>query len=463
MAALRGPRASAVPSYIFGALGGLLFGYDLGVVAGALLYIKPEFHLGPVEVGFVTSSLLLGAMIGALGSGALSQAYGRRRLVMVAGAVFAAGALVAALAPELWTLLAGRLVMGLAIGALSVSVPIYLSEITPPATRGALSGLNQLMISTGILVAYLVDLGLSSAHAWRPMFGLAVVPAAALLAGLVFQPESPRWLVRQGRIDEARAVLMRNRSEAEAGADIAEITRAAGQGDRRAELAELWHRRDLRRILLTGVALAFFQQIIGVNTIIYYAPTILTRLGYRSSAAILANAGLGGLTVLVTIIMLLFVVDRVGRRRPLVLGALGMAACMVLLGLTFLTAGFSHGGPAGWLAIIGLAGFKVCYSLSWGGMVWVMLGEMFPLRVRAAAMGIATFANWLGNLLVAQFFPQLLGAGTGTVFFIFAGVAVLACGFAVRWIPETRARTLEQIEGDLSLNERKMEVGAHGV
>jgi len=463
MAAVRPQRASAVPSYIFGALGGLLFGYDLGVVAGALLYIKPEFHLDSVEVGFVTSSLLLGAMIGALGTGTLSEKYGRRRLLLAAGVLFAAGALVAAFAPQLWPLLAGRLIMGLAIGALSVSVPIYLSEITPPATRGALSGLNQLMISSGILVAYLVDLGLSSAHAWRWMFGLAVVPAAALLAGLIFQPESPRWLIRQGRIDEARAVLTRNRSADEAEADIAEITSAADRGDRRAELAELLHNPGLRRILIIGAALAFFQQIIGVNTIIYYAPTILTKLGYQSSAAIVANAGLGGLTVLVTIIMLLFVVDRVGRRMPLVLGAIGMTACMVLLGLTFLTAGFSHGGPGGWLAIVGLAGFKVCYSLSWGGMVWIMLGEMFPLRVRAAAMGIATFVNWFGNLLVAQFFPQLLGAGTGTVFFIFAGIAVLASVFAVRWIPETRARTLEQIEGDLALGTKKMEVGARGV
>lgn len=203
-------------------------------------------------------------------------------------------------------------------------------------------------------------------------------------------------------------------------------------------------------MLLIGVGLAFLQQIIGINTIIYYAPTILTKLGYKNSAAILANAGLGGLTVVVTIVMLLFVVDRIGRRRPLILGALGMAACMVLPGLTFLTAGFSRGGAAGWLAIAGLAGFKTCYSLSWGGMVWIMLGEMFPLRVRAPAMAIATFANWTGNLLVGQFFPQLLGAGTGTVFFIFAGVAVLACWFAARWIPETRARTLEQIEGALA-------------
>jgi sugar porter (SP) family MFS transporter len=445
----RQQQTSAVPSYVFGALGGLLFGYDLGVVAGALLYIKPEFGLTSAGEGFVTSSLLLGAMIGALGCGALSDRFGRRRVVMGAGVLFGVGALVAALAPVLAVLLTGRLVMGLAVGALSVSVPIYLSEITPPAKRGGLSGLNQFMISTGILVAYLVDLALGPAHAWRWMFGLALVPAVALLAGLAFQPDSPRWLVQQGRTDEARAVLARNRTEAEAEADIAEITSAARRGGRRAELTNLVRTPALRRILLIGVGLAFFQQIIGVNTIIYYAPTILTKLGYKSSAAILANAGLGGLTVVVTAIMLLFVVDRVGRRRPLVLGALGMMVFMIVLGLTFFLAGFHSGGPGGWVAIAGLAGFKVCFSLSWGGMVWIMLGEMFPLRVRVPAMGIATFANWTGNLLVGQFFPQLLGAGTGTVFFIFAGVAVLACLFAIRWIPETRARTLEEIEGEL--------------
>jgi MFS family permease len=211
-------RTSAVPSYLFGALGGLLFGYDLGVVAGALLYIKPEFGLNAAGEGFVTSSLLLGAMIGALGCGALSDRFGRRRVVLGAGVLFGAGALVAALAPAFATLLAGRLVMGLAVGALSVSVPIYLSEITPPASRGGLSGLNQLMISTGILVAYLVDLALGPAHAWRWMF----------------------------------------------------------------ELATLLRTPALRRVLLTGVGLAFLQQIIGINTIIYYAPTILTKLGTRA-------------------------------------------------------------------------------------------------------------------------------------------------------------------------------------
>jgi sugar porter (SP) family MFS transporter len=436
-------------TYFFGALGGLLFGYDLGVVAGALLYIKPEFGLTSAGEGFVTSSLLLGAMIGALGCGAVSQKYGRRRVVMGSGVLFAAGALAASLASGLAVLLTGRLVMGLAVGALSVSVPIYLSEITPAASRGGLSGLNQLMISTGILVAYLVDLALGPGHAWWWMFGLALVPAAALLAGLWFQPESPRWLVRQGRLDEARAALARNREPGEVETDITEIRRVAAGVGRWGELAALWRTPALRRILLIGAGLAFLQQISGINTIIYYAPTILTKLGYKSVAAIAANAGLGALTVAVTVVMLVFVVDRIGRRRPLIVGALGMAACMRLLGLTFLTAGFSSG--AGWLAIAGLAGFKIFYSLSWGGMVWILLGEMFPLRVRGPVMGVATFANWTGNLLVGQFFPVLLGAGTGTVFFIFAGVAVVACLFAIRWIPETRGRSLEQIEQQLGL------------
>jgi len=371
-------------------------------------------------------------------------------VMMGSGVLFAAGALAASLAPGLAVLLTGRLVMGLAVGALSVSVPIYLSEITPAASRGGLSGLNQLMISTGILVAYLVDLALGPAHAWRWMFGLALVPAAALLAGLWFQPESPRWLVRQGRLEEARAALARNRDPGEVETDITEIGRVAAGSDRRGELAAIWRMPALRRILLIGVGLAFLQQISGINTIIYYAPTILTKLGYKSVAAIAANAGLGALTVAVTIVMLVYVVDRAGRRRPLIIGALGMAACMLLLGLTFLTAGFSSGG-AGWLAIAGLAGFKIFYSLSWGGMVWILLGEMFPLRVRGPVMGVATFANWTGNLLVGQFFPVLLGAGTGTVFFIFAGVAVVACLFATRWIPETRGKTLEQIEQQLGL------------
>ncbi|HJP74982.1 MAG TPA: sugar porter family MFS transporter [Pseudonocardiaceae bacterium] len=419
-------------TYVFGALGGLLFGYDLGVVAGALLLIKPEFGLSAIEVGIVTSSLLVGCMIGALGGGRLADAMGRRGLVVAAGAVFGAGCLIAAVAPNLAIIVTGRFVMGLAVGALSMTVPIYLSEIAPAGVRGALSGLNQLMISSGILVAYLVNLGLSGAGQWRYAFGLALVPAVALVIGVYFQPESPRWLMRRGRVEEARAVLARITDDVEG--EVARIGEVLARPSVRVLLGD----RRVRRVLLVGVGVAFLQQVIGINTIIYYAPTILTTLGFGKSAALLANAGLGALTVVVTVIMLL-VVDRIGRRRPLIYGAIAMAVAMAALGTAF----------SGWFAIVCLALFKISFSMSWGGMAWILLGEIFPLNVRGTAMSLATFANWAGNLFVGLFFPVLLGVGTGLVFYIFAVVGVISCVFAIRFVPETRGRSLEQIEQQL--------------
>jgi sugar porter (SP) family MFS transporter len=432
-------------TYVFGALGGLLFGYDLGVVAGALLLIKPEFGLNALEVGFVTSSLLVGCMIGALGCGRLADAVGRRGLVVVAGAVFGLGCLVAALAPNLAIIVSGRFVMGLAVGALSMTVPIYLSEIAPARVRGALSGLNQLMISSGILVAYLVNLALSEPGQWRYAFGLALVPTIALVIGVYFQPESPRWLMRRGEVDAARAVLARITDDVDG--EVGRI-QAVLDGPTRSSVGALLGDPRLRRVLLIGVGVAFLQQVIGINTIIYYAPTILTALGFGTSAALLANAGLGALTVVVTVIMLL-VVDRIGRRRPLIYGAIAMAIAMAALGTVFSVVGLKGGGAAGWLAILCLALFKISFSMSWGGMAWILLGEVFPLNVRGTAMSLATFANWAGNLFVGLFFPVLLGVGTGLVFYIFAGVGVISCLFALRFVPETRGRSLEQIEQQL--------------
>lgn len=422
-------------TYVFGALGGLLFGYDLGVVAGALLLIKPEFGLRAIEVGLVTSSLLVGCMIGALGGGRLADAMGRRGLVVAAGAVFGVGCLIAAVAPDLAIIVTGRFVMGLAVGALSMTVPIYLSEIAPARARGALSGLNQLMISSGILVAYLVNLGLSGAGQWRYAFGLALVPAVALVIGVYFQPESPRWLMRRGRVEQARAVLARITDDVEG--EVGRI-QAVLAGPARPSVRALLGDRRVRRVLLVGVGVAFLQQVIGINTIIYYAPTILTTLGFGKSAALLANAGLGALTVVVTVVMVL-VVDRIGRRRPLIYGAIAMAVAMAALGTAF----------SGWFAIVCLALFKISFSMSWGGMAWILLGEIFPLNVRGTAMSLATFANWAGNLFVGLFFPVLLGVGTGLVFYIFAVVGVISCLFAVRFVPETRGRSLEQIEEQL--------------
>ena len=438
-------RAVSRSTYFFGALGGLLFGYDLGVVAGALLFLGPEMGLTDLQKGMVTSSLLVGGMIGAVGCGRITDRYGRRFTVLLSAVLFAVGAIGAGLAPDVVTIIVFRVVMGLAVGAASVTVPVYLSEIAPAGSRGRLSGLNQLMISSGILLAYLVNLALSPLEAWRWMFVLAAVPSVLLFVGAYFQPESPRWLLRKGREDDARAVLARSRTPEELETELAEIRDVLAAERKRAGFGELFADKRMRNVLLLGIGIAFLQQIIGINTIIYYAPTILTDLGYGNIAAIAANAGLGVLTVIVTVIMLVYVVDRVGRRRPLILGAIGMCAAMTLLAVLFFAG--AKNGSAGWVAIIGLAAFKVCFSLSWGGMVWILLGEIFPLRVRGTAMGVATLFNWLGNFLVGLLFPVLLGATSGgTVFVVFAVLCAVACGFAYKWLPETKGRSLEQIE-----------------
>ncbi|MQA88200.1 MAG: sugar porter family MFS transporter [Streptosporangiales bacterium] len=435
-------------TYFFGSLGGLLLGYDLGVVAGALLFITPEFGLTPLQKGLVTSSLLVGGMIAALGCGRVTDRFGRRFVVLLAGLLFGIGAIGAGFAPNVATIIFFRFVMGLAVGAASVIVPVYLSEIAPPRSRGMLSGLNQLMISTGILVAYLVNLGLAPFGAWRWMFGLAAVPAILLVIGAYIQPESPRWLVKKGREAEAREVLSRSRDATELEAELAEIRQVVAAERSQIRIGELFGDVRLRRILLVGVGLAVFQQISGINTIIYYAPTILTSIGFGNSAAILANAGLGVLTVVVTILMITVVVDRVGRRRPLMLGALGLSFSMALLAVTFFSSGI-RGGAGGWIAIVGLSLFKISFSLSWGGIVWIMLGEIFPLRARGTAMGVATFGNWAANFLVAQFFPVLLGGGNGLVFTLFAVLCATAFVFAYFKVPETKGRSLEQIEEQL--------------
>lgn len=436
-------------TYFFGALGGLLFGYDLGTVAGALLFLTPDLGLTPTQKGLVTSSLIIGAMVGALGCGPVSDRLGRRMVVLMAAVLFAIGAVGAALAPTATVIILFRALMGLAVGTVSVMVPIYLSELAPADRRGRLSGLNQLMISCGILLAYLVNLAFAPLEAWRWMFGLAAVPAVLLLVGVYFQPESPRWLLKKGREDDARRVLSGSRDQRTVDAEVAEIKQINRQEGTQLRLRNALRTPRLRKILLIGLGLAVLQQIMGMNTIIYYAPTIFTDLGFGNASALAINTGLGVWSVLATIAMLLFVVDTIGRRKPLMIGALGQFACTLVLGIVFLFGG-AHGGAAGIAAIVVFVVFKAVYALSWGGIMWIMLGELFPLRVRGVAMGIATFGNWAGNFLVAQLFPVLDAAvGSAIVFFIFAAIAVGAFFFARHLLPETKHRSLEDIEKQL--------------
>ncbi len=430
-------------TYLVGALGGLLFGYDTGIIAGALLFIRQDFRLNPLEQGLVVSSLVFGALAGAVTAGYLSDRFGRRRLLLLAGAIYAGGAIGAALALSVTVLIAFRLLIGLAVGVSSVLVPLYLAEISPTALRGALTSLNQLMIAIGIFVSYMVTFLLSGSGDWRAMLGLAAVPAGFMLVGLWFQDESPRWLVARGRINEARAVLTRTHGADAVEREIAEIRRVSQTG-LRVGILELLRNRWLRRGMLLAVMLAVFQQLVGINTIVYYAPTILSAAGFGKSAAILNSVGLASLSIITTVIAA-SIVDRVGRR-PLMLGGLvGMVFSMALIGAVFFSSGLhtTHGKV---VAVTSLAVFKIAFSISWGPLVWVMLPEILPLHARGTAMGGAVFLNWATNFLVSLLFPVLLAAGAGTVFELFAGFGVIALVLTARWLPETTGRSLETIE-----------------
>jgi SP family sugar:H+ symporter-like MFS transporter len=435
--------------YFFGALGGLLFGYDTGVISGALLFIKEDFKVSPFLEGAIVAGLLLGAMIGAALAGPLSDRLGRRRLIIAAAVTFTVGALGAALSPGVWTLIAFRFVLGLAVGSAALVVPLYLSEIAPTQIRGAISSLNQLMIVVGILAAYLVNAALASSGEWRLMLGAAVVPSLILLLGMAFMPETPRFLVRSGEEEEARDVLEEVRADDGAEREISEIREVdqqQGEGGLR-ELTAPW----VRPALLVAIGLAVFQQLIGINTIIYYTPTTLTNVGYGNEGAIYANIAIGVLNVAMTVIAIR-VIDRVGRKPMLLGGLVGMVASLTILGLSLvlLAEPKAPGDPAAVITLLCLAGFIASFAATWGPVVWVMLPEILPLSVRGTAMGVAIFLHWGANFAVSQTFPVLLDAyGPGPVFLGYAVIGGIAFLFVKTLVTETKGRSLEQIESDL--------------
>jgi sugar porter (SP) family MFS transporter len=430
-------------TYLIGALGGLLFGYDTGIIAGAILFIRKDFRLDAIAQGLVVSSLVLGALTGAVTTGYLSDRFGRRRLLLLAGAVYGGGAIGAALAPSATVLIGFRLVLGLAVGVSSVLVPLYLAEMAPTRLRGALTSLNQLMIAIGIFISYLATFALSGSGDWRLMLGLATVPAALMLAGLWFQDESPRWLIAHGRTEEARAVLARTQDPDTVQRQIADIERAKELGSRLGILA-LLRSRGLRRAMLLAAMLAIFQQLLGINTIVYYAPTILSAAGFGDSAAILNSVGLASLSIIATVIAA-GIVDRVGRRPLLLGGLIGMMVSMAILGAIFFGSGF-HSVSGKVIAVTCLAAFKIAFSISWGPLVWVMLPELLPLHIRGTVMGGAVFLNWATNFLLSLLFPLVLAAGAGSAFELFAGFGLVAFVLTARWLPETTGRSLERIE-----------------
>lgn len=435
--------------YFFGALGGLLFGYDTGVISGAILFIRDTFHLSPLAQGWVVSSILVGAVVGSALSGPIADRIGRRRVVIGAAFIFCVGAVGSALSTTPAMLIVFRIVLGIAVGTSSTMVPMYLSEMAPTEIRGALSSLNQLMIVTGILFAYIVDYAFSSTGAWRWMLGLAVIPGAILFMGMLFLPESPRWLLKYGEEHLAREVLIRLRRGRDIETELAEIRRT-NELEARDWTSVFAH--WVRPALGIGIGLAVFQQFIGCNTVIYYAPTTFTDVGLGSSAAILGTVGIGSVQVLMTLVAVRLI-DRVGRKPLLAAGSLGMGTSLVLLGIIHMT--LRHSVAGGWITLIFLALYIFFFSISWGPVVWVMLSEIFPLGIRGAGMAVGAVFNWISNLLVSLTFPYLLKSiGLSWVFILYGILGVVSLIFVLRVIEETKGRSLEQIE--MALREKNV-------
>jgi SP family galactose:H+ symporter-like MFS transporter len=388
------------------ALGGLLFGFDTGVISGAILFIKEQFSLSTTMEEIVVSAVLIGAVTGAIIGGTLTDRFGRRRLIMLAGIIFTVSSIATALAQTVTVLITGRIVVGIAIGIASFISPLYIAELVPAKVRGALVAVNMLAITTGIVVAYVVDYALSGIQGWRYMFGVAVIPSIILAVAMWRLPDSPRWLISRSKVEQARQVLQRVRIVSDVSPEISEIQQSLAE-QKGSGVTELF-RPSLRMPLIVGVGLAIFQQITGINTVIYYAPTIFGFAGFETAgSAILAGAGLGILMLCIHVLAI-YLMDRVGRRPLLLIGVAGQIIGLVILGAAFQFQQLS--GLIGYLAIGSLAIYVASFAVGLGPVFWLMISEIYPLKARGAAMSVATAANWGMNLTVALTFLTLLGA-----------------------------------------------------
>jgi SP family galactose:H+ symporter-like MFS transporter len=427
----------------FAALGGLLFGYDTGVISGALIFIRTQFGLSTFQQELLVSIVLVGAAVGALTGGRLADVFGRRFMLMVTAVIFVTGALVCAAAPSLNILVVGRLIVGLGIGFATSTVPIYISEVSPPQTRGWQVSLFQLAITIGILAAYVVDYTFSGSASWRWMLGLAFVPGAILGLGMLRMPESPRWLAEHGQSNLARRILARIRGTEDIESEWLEIQKTLTETEERGRFSDLLS-PSLRTALLIGIGLAIFQQVTGINTVIYYAPLIVQSAGISTaSGAILATAGIGLVNVIMTIVAM-WLIDRVGRRPLLLIGIGGMILSLGVLGFVFR---MPTGGALAWLAVVTLMVYVASFAISLGPIFWLIISEIYPLRVRGIAEGTAAGVNWASNFVVSFTFLTLIEVlGPSMTFWVYALLAVASWLFAYYLVPETKGRTLEEIE-----------------
>ena len=430
---------------MIGALGGLLFGYDTAVISGAIGFLETKFSLDVNQKGFAVSSAIFGCILGVAVSGNLADKVGRKNSLLLTALLFLISAIASAIAYSYIFFVVARIIGGIGVGAASMLSPLYISEISPANKRGTLVTLYQLAIVLGINIVFFFNYKVSqySTEAWnvdfgwRYMVGSEVVPAMLFFIALLIVPESPRWLLKKGREEEALNVLTKVNTEEQAKKVLQDIDLALKK--EKGTFKELFE-PGLRMAMLIGIILALFSQITGINSIMYYAPEILKSAGFGVDSALMQTVIIGVVNTIFTFVAIKYI-DDLGRRTLLLWGASGMALCLFGIGLLYQLA-FTD-GP--WLLIL-ILGFVGCFAMSLGPIPWVIISEIFPTKMRGTAMSLAIVVLWVGVVIISQFTPVLLKMGESITFWIFMINAILFLIFTVRFIPETKGKTLEEIE-----------------
>ncbi|KAK9200994.1 hypothetical protein WN944_016195 [Citrus x changshan-huyou] len=440
---------------VIAGIGGLLFGYDTGVISGALLYIKDDFE-AVNQSSFlqetIVSMALVGAIVGAASGGWINDAYGRKKATLLADVVFTAGAIIMAAAPDPYVLILGRLLVGLGVGIASVTAPVYIAEASPSEVRGGLVSTNVLMITSGQFLSYLVNLAFTEVPGtWRWMLGVSAVPAIIQFVLMLFMPESPRWLFMKSDKEKAILVLSKIYDIARLEDEIDHLSAAAEEELRKKKTVrylDVFKSKEIRLAFLAGAGLQAFQQFTGINTVMYYSPTIVQMAGFQSNQlALLLSLAVAGTNAVGTIVGI-YLIDHFGRKKLALSSLAGVIISLVLLSWAFISgSSASSSGVYGWIAVIGLALYIAFFAPGMGPVPWTLNSEVYPEQYRGICGGMSATVNWISNLIVAQTFLTVAElVGTGATFLILAGIAVLAVVFVILFVPETQGLTFLEVE-----------------
>ncbi len=429
----------------FAALGGFLFGYNTGVISGALMFVAGEFSLSILQEGLTVSMILIGGLLGSAMGGAMADRLGRRNSIILTSALFVIGIWVVVMSNSFTILLTGRFITGIAIGITSITAPLYMAEIAPAHNRGAFVSVHQLAITIGILVSYSINFALSAKGSWRWMFGFGMVPAIVQGLGMLFLSESPSWLMANGHTKKALEVMQRLRKKTQWVKNVPEMKHVA-YSHKENGWRSLFS-KSMKKALVVGLGLSLFQILSGINTVTYYAPKILQSAGSSVSAsnALLSTIIIGIVNVIVTGTAV-FLLDLQGRRKLLLIGTSGMTFGLVIL-VSSLFLPLMHAEMIKLIALLIYVGF---FAISLGPVTWVVISEIYPLHIRGRAMSVAIFANWLANYIISLLFPDLVAKlSLGGTFLIFAIICAIAIWFVYKFVPETKGKSLEEIEASL--------------